>query len=98
MHGMADLLDIRGLHVNYGGIRALQDINMIVRAGEIVTLIGANGAGKTTTLRAISRVLNPSNGTINYGGRGITKLRAHPGVGLGVAHGAQGGRILGRPA
>jgi branched-chain amino acid transport system ATP-binding protein len=93
---MEPLLDIQGLHVNYGGIQALQAVNMIVRAGEIVTLIGANGAGKTTTLRAISRVLNPSNGTIIYGGRDITRLRPDEVVRLGIAQAPEGRRILAR--
>src|SRR3954447_25203750 len=96
MHGMADLLDIRGLHVNYGGIRALKDINMVVRAGEIVTLIGANGAGKTTTLRAISRVLNPGNGAIIYGGRDITRRRSDEVLRLGIEQVPEGRRILAR--
>ena len=93
---MEPLLDIRGLHVNYGGIQALQDVNMVVHAGEIVTLIGANGAGKTTTLRAISRVLNPSNGAIIYGGRDITRLRADEVVRLGITQVPEGRRILAR--
>ena len=93
---MQPLLDIRGLHVNYGAIQALQDVNMVVHAGEIVTLIGANGAGKTSTLRAISRVLNPSDGVITYGGRDIARLRADEVVRLGIAQAPEGRRILAR--
>ncbi|MEP7188478.1 MAG: ATP-binding cassette domain-containing protein, partial [Roseiflexaceae bacterium] len=70
---MEQLLNIRGLRVNYGGIQALQAIDIVVHAGEIVTLIGANGAGKTTTLRAISRLVGSANGTITYGGRDISR-------------------------
>src|SRR3712207_6990930 len=51
----AALLELENLSVSYGGIRALQDVSLTVRPGEVVTLIGANGAGKSTTLRAISR-------------------------------------------
>ena len=93
---MQPLLDIRGLHVNYGAIQALQDVNMVVHAGEIVTLIGANGAGKTSTLRAISRVLDPSDGVITYGGRNIARLRADEVVRLGIAQAPEGRRILAR--
>ncbi len=93
---MEPLLDIQGLHVNYGGIQALQNVNMVVHAGEIVTLIGANGAGKTTMLRAISRVLNPSNGAITYSGREIARLRADEVVRLGIAQVPEGRRILAR--
>jgi branched-chain amino acid transport system ATP-binding protein len=93
---MQPLLDIRGLHVNYGAIQALQDVNMVIHAGEIVTLIGANGAGKTSTLRAISRVLDPSDGVITYGGRDIARLRADEVVRLGIAQAPEGRRILAR--
>jgi branched-chain amino acid transport system ATP-binding protein len=93
---MEHLLDIRGLRVNYGGIQALQAIDLVVRAGEIVTLIGANGAGKTTTLRAISRLVNPADGAIAYGGRDITKLRPDQVVRLGIAQVPEGRRVLAR--
>ncbi len=93
---MEALLNIQGLHVNYGGIQALQDINIVVHVGEIVTLIGANGAGKTTTLRAISRVINPSSGAIVYAGRDITRLRADEVVRMGIAQVPEGRRILAR--
>nr|MDQ2997145.1 ATP-binding cassette domain-containing protein [Chloroflexota bacterium] len=93
---MESLLEIRGLRVNYGGIQALQAIDIVVHAGEIVTLIGANGAGKTTTLRAISRLVGPANGTIMYGGRDITRLRPDQVVRLGIAQVPEGRRMLAR--
>ena len=55
-------LEIRDLHVSYGGIRALKGIDLTVEEGQIVTLIGANGAGKSTTLRAISGLQKPQSG------------------------------------
>jgi branched-chain amino acid transport system ATP-binding protein len=93
---MESLLDIRGLHVNYGGIQALHAVNLIVRAGEVVTLIGANGAGKTTLLRAISRLIGAASGTITYAGRDITRLRADEVVRLGIAQVPEGRRMLAR--
>jgi branched-chain amino acid transport system ATP-binding protein len=93
---METLLDIRGLHVNYGGIQALHNVNMSVRAGEVVTLIGANGAGKTTTLRAISRLVSPAAGAIIYGGRDITRLRPDEVVRMGIAQVPEGRRMLAR--
>lgn len=90
------LLEIIGLSVNYGGIQALQDIDLTINPGEVVTLIGANGAGKTTTLRAISRVLNVRSGRIIYNGQDITRRRAHEVVSLGIAHSPEGRRILAR--
>ncbi|UIE37531.1 ABC transporter ATP-binding protein [Leptodesmis sichuanensis] len=90
------LLEIIGLSVSYGGIQALQDIDLTINPGEVVTLIGANGAGKTTTLRAISRVLNVRSGRIIYNGQDITRRRAHEVVALGIAHSPEGRRILAR--
>ncbi len=93
---MKPLLEITGLHVNYGGIEALQDVNLVVGAGEVVTLIGANGAGKSTTLRAISRLVSPRSGAIVYDGRDITKLRPDEVVRLGIAQSPEGRRMLAR--
>jgi branched-chain amino acid transport system ATP-binding protein len=90
------LLEIHGLSVNYGGIQALQDVNLTVQPGEIVTLIGANGAGKTTTLRSISRLVNPRAGRIFYQGRDITALRPDEVVRLGIAQSPEGRRMLAR--
>ena len=88
------MLDIRRLSVNYGGIRALTDIDLVVYPGEIVTLIGANGAGKTTMLRAISRVIKPRTGQIFFEGSDMAKLRPDQVVKLGVAQSPEGRRIL----
>ena len=69
-------LEIRDLHVSYGGIRALKGVSLTVEEGQIVTLIGANGAGKSTTLRAISGLQKPQSGSILYGGEELTGLPA----------------------
>ncbi|OIP74619.1 MAG: ABC transporter ATP-binding protein [Oscillatoriales cyanobacterium CG2_30_44_21] len=90
------MLEINNLSVNYGGIQALQDINLTINEGEIVTLIGANGAGKTTTLRAISRLVAPKSGQIIYNGRNITNLRPDQVVKAGLAHSPEGRRVLTR--
>jgi branched-chain amino acid transport system ATP-binding protein len=90
------LLEISNLDVNYGGIQALQNVNLVVYAGEVVTLIGANGAGKSTALRTISRLLNPRRGQIVYDGRTITGLRPDEVVRLGIAHSPEGRRMLAR--
>ncbi|MBD2515517.1 ABC transporter ATP-binding protein [Nostoc sp. FACHB-973] len=90
------ILEIQELDVNYGGIQALKKINLIIKKGEVVTLIGANGAGKTTTLRAISKIVNPKSGVIIYDGRNITRRQAHEVVQLGIAHCPEGRRVLAR--
>ena len=92
----AALLQVSGLTVNYGGIQALQDVELVVNAGEVVTLIGANGAGKTTTLRAISRIVRSRIGQIFYNGEEITRRQPHEMVRLGIAHSPEGRRILSR--
>jgi branched-chain amino acid transport system ATP-binding protein len=90
------LLEIKELYVNYGGIQALQNINIYVNSGEVVTLVGANGAGKSTTLRAISKIVNPRQGKIIYNGRDITRRQAYEVVKLGIAHSPEGRRVLAR--
>lgn len=90
------LLEVRGLSVNYGGIQALQNIDLAVKAGEVVTLIGANGAGKTTALQAISRLVKLRSGSIYYHGRNITRFPAYKVVSLGIAHCPEGRRVLAR--
>jgi branched-chain amino acid transport system ATP-binding protein len=88
------LLEVRGLGVSYGGIRAVRDVSFDVRRGEIVTLIGGNGAGKSSILHAISGLV-PREGTVSYEGRDLARVPAHAVVGLGVAHVPEGRGIFG---
>lgn len=84
------MLRLSDLHVHYGAVHALQGVELEVRQGEIVTLIGSNGAGKSTTLRAISGMLRPSRGSIEFEGKPIAGLAPHVVVGLGIAHSPEG--------
>jgi branched-chain amino acid transport system ATP-binding protein len=84
------------MYVNYGGIQALQNINLEIFPGETVTLIGANGAGKTSTLRAISRIVNLKQGQIMFEGHDITKARPSEVVKMGIAQSPEGRRMLSR--
>ena len=88
------MLKVTDLKVNYGGIEALKGISFDVRQGQIVTLIGANGAGKSTTLRAISGLVRPSNGSINFMGRDITSLNSQKIVAEGIAMVPEGRRVF----
>ena len=65
------LLEVRGLAVHYGGIRAVKGLDLEVSEGEVVCLIGANGAGKTTTLRALAGLIPAAAGSIRYAGAEI---------------------------
>jgi len=90
------LLELTNISVHYGGIQALNNINLVINQGEVVTLIGANGAGKTTTLKAISQIVKPDRGQIIYNGRNITNYAPHQLVKLGIAHSPEGRRVLAR--
>ena len=79
------LLSIKGLRVAYGGIMAVKGIDFEVRAGELVSLIGANGAGKTTTLKAITGVQPISDGDIVFDGQSVRGKPAHELVRRGLA-------------
>ena len=91
---MSHLLEVSGLEVSYGKIRAVKGISFTVDEGEVVSLIGTNGAGKTTTLRTISGLLRPSGGSIRFQGQEISRTPAHQIVSLGLAHSPEGRRIF----
>ena len=74
---MPVLLELKGLEVNYGGIRAVKGIDLEVREGELVCLIGANGAGKSTTLRAVCGLLAARAGSVCYAGADIAGTPVH---------------------
>ena len=87
-------LEIKDLHVSYGGIRALKGVDLTVEEGQIVTLIGANGAGKSTTLRAISGLQKPQSGSILYGGEELVGLPAKEIVRRGIIHVPEGRHVF----
>ena len=90
----APILEVDGLRVFYGAIEALRGISLRVPAGQVVALIGANGAGKTTTLRAITRMIRPSGGTVRFLGEDVTRLPSHRIVARGMAHAPEGRGIF----
>ena len=89
------LLKVENLKVSYGGIEALKSVSFeVAEKGSIVTLIGANGAGKSTTLRAISGLVKPSAGKIEFQGKDITKLDTQKIVASGIALVPEGRRVF----
>ena len=90
------VLAVKGLKVAYGGIQAVKGIDLEVRRGELVALIGANGAGKTTTLKAITGSLSPSAGDIAFDGRSIVGRDAFQLVGQGLAMVPEGRGVFAR--
>ena len=90
-------LNVKNLKVSYGNIKALHGIDFSVKAGEILTIIGANGAGKSTTLRAISRMVPSEQGSVlEFNGENILKYNTDKVVSrLGISHVPEGRRIFG---
>ncbi|MGE5454487.1 MAG: ABC transporter ATP-binding protein [Methylocystaceae bacterium] len=88
------MLSVRNLHVHYGGIHALQGINLEVPEGKIVSLVGANGAGKSTTLRAITRLVKASDGDIIFEGKSLLKMTTQNVVLSGITMVPEGRRVF----
>ena len=90
------MLVIEDLHVYYDEIHALKGVELEVRGGEIVAILGNNGAGKTTTLKTISGLLAPRRGRIVLEGQPLSGMPAHEVVRRGIAHVPEGRRIFNR--
>ncbi|HML53876.1 MAG TPA: ABC transporter ATP-binding protein [Solidesulfovibrio magneticus] len=88
------MLEIRDLHVHYGGIHALKGVSLDVPKGSIVTLIGANGAGKSSTLRAISGLVKNKRGRISWNGTDISSKNPVDIVKSGIVMSPEGRRIF----
>lgn len=88
------MLSISNLHVHYGGIHALNGINLEVPENKIVTLIGANGAGKSSTLKSIMGLAKTSNGSIKLNGEEITNKQTTQTVSKGIVLVPEGRRIF----
>ena len=80
-----ELLEVSGLSKNFGGLRAVQDLDFRVRAGEILGLVGPNGAGKTTVFNLINGVYLPNGGQILFQGEDLVGLKPHKIASKGIA-------------
>ena len=92
---IAPLLQLQGLGVHYGSVMALRGLDLQVRQGELVTLLGSNGAGKSTTLRAVSALV-PISGRVLWRGADLAGVPAHRIVRLGIGHCPEGRRVISR--
>ena len=90
------LLSVQDLSVSYGAIRAVRSISFEIKAGEIVTLIGANGAGKSTVLNTLSGLIKPDAGSIVFSGENIVGMKPHKIVEAGLALCPEGRRVFSR--
>lgn len=90
------MLKLSKIHIHYGKIEALKGISLELNQGEIVSLIGANGAGKSTALMAISGIIKPSKGHIEFEGKRIDSISPDAVVKLGISQVPEGRRIFPR--
>jgi len=88
------MLEVRALTSHYGRIPALKGVDLALRAGELVALVGGNGAGKTTLLRALSGVQRASGGTVRFDGADITRAAPERRVRLGIAQVPEGRQVF----
>ena len=91
---MSNILEVKDLHVSYGGIKAVKDISFEVPKGEVVTLIGANGAGKSSTLRSIVGLVKPESGSIQFEGAELAGLPTDQIVSKGITLVPEGRRVF----
>ncbi|MBZ0168608.1 MAG: ABC transporter ATP-binding protein [Kofleriaceae bacterium] len=88
------LLETRKLSVDFGGLRALDMVDLSVKAGEIVSLIGPNGAGKTTFFNAVTGLFAPTSGEVRYRGQNLVGLRPHHVAAKGISRTFQNIRLF----
>lgn len=88
------MLEVKGLEVSYGAIKALKGISFSVEQGEIISLIGSNGAGKTTTLHSLSGIIKKAAGTVSFIGQDISAMSADKIVSLGLIQVPEGRRVF----
>lgn len=84
------ILEIDSLSVNFGGLKALSNVSLHLRAGEVLGLIGPNGAGKTTVFNALSGFVTPASGSLKLFGKSVDWPRPDQLVKLGIARTLQG--------
>jgi branched-chain amino acid transport system ATP-binding protein len=90
------MLRLNNVSAGYGAVTALRNVDITVDAGEVVALIGSNGAGKSTTLRAVSGLVRPTAGSIEFQGEAITNLSPEQIVERGIVHVPEGRRVFPR--
>ena len=88
------MLELKSISAGYGGVDVIRDIDLTVRAGEIVTLVGANGAGKSTLVKTISGLVAARSGTITFDGQRIESASTAARMRLGIAHVPEGRQIF----
>ncbi|HHY03737.1 MAG TPA: ABC transporter ATP-binding protein [Thermoanaerobacterales bacterium] len=88
------MLKVKNLNTGYDNVPVIFDVSFEVNEGELVSIVGSNGAGKTTILRAISGLIRPFSGEIEFEGKRIDVMPAHEIVSLGIAHVPEGRHVF----
>jgi branched-chain amino acid transport system ATP-binding protein len=88
------MLDIDGVHVAYGGLKALNGVSVKVNGGDFVSIVGPNGAGKTTLFKAISGIVTPVEGRILFEDQDLAKIAPADRPHLGIAHVPEGRQVF----
>ena len=88
------LLDVHGLVVHHGQLKAIDDVSFSLNEGEVLAVIGANGAGKSTLLRTVAGLHRPTEGSISLDGSDIARLSPHRRVALGISLVPEGRRLF----
>ncbi|MDR3294456.1 MAG: ABC transporter ATP-binding protein [Clostridiales Family XIII bacterium] len=91
---MNNIIEVNGLSVLHGDLRALHDVSMNIESGKIVSIIGANGAGKSTLLNTIMGIHRPAGGTVRFEGGDITGWRTSKIASKGIAMTPEGSRVF----
>lgn len=88
------MLEVKDLRVHYGSVEAVKGVSFRIESGEMISLIGANGAGKSTILRALTGLVRPSSGSIQFHNQSLIGLLPHQIVRRGIAHVPEGRRLF----
>jgi branched-chain amino acid transport system permease protein len=91
---LADVLTVENLSLSFGGLKALNEVSLSVRRGEITSLIGPNGAGKTSLFNVVTGIYQPSGGKVYFEGKDITGLKPYKVIKAGVARTFQNLRVF----
>ncbi|MDA3128557.1 ABC transporter ATP-binding protein [Aliibacillus thermotolerans] len=92
---MNKIMEIKNISLQFGGVKALNDVSFHINEGEIFSIIGPNGAGKTSMLNCISGLYKPSEGEIHYKGKNILPMKPHQRTKLGIARAFQNIALFG---
>ncbi|MFT3984999.1 MAG: ABC transporter ATP-binding protein [Lachnospiraceae bacterium] len=91
---MEKVLETKSATIQFGGLLAVDNVDLVLNKGEILSLIGPNGAGKTTFFNLLTGVYQPTDGTIYFKGKNITKMKAHERTKFGIARTFQNIRLI----